>query len=71
MEISKGAYYIKIEGSDDNGDFEIQIQNDCSQLRINTEDGNVYIDINKQELIEIRDSINYIINQNKHALPKT
>jgi hypothetical protein len=57
MKVSQTKHFIKVTGEDVNGDFSIEIQNDCSQLRISTGDGDSYIDTSSRELRIIRDAI--------------
>lgn len=51
-----------MQGVDDNGEFLIRIQKDCSQLQMETEDDDVYIDVNYRELKTIRDSITEVLD---------
>lgn len=62
MEVEKNEYYTQVKGSDINGEFNIEIQNDCSQLRIETGDSEAYIDVNFRELKTIRDSITSVLD---------
>jgi len=67
LKIKKHSHYSEIIGSDNQGKFSIEIQNDCSQIRINSDiDGDfteqVYIDVNVQELTAIRDFITDVLS---------
>lgn len=62
MKVRKTEYYTEIKGKDENGDFSIQLQNDCSQIRVETEDGDVYLDIDHQKLRLIRDTITEVLD---------
>ena len=62
MEIKKTAHYIEINGNDNNGEFTIRIQKDCSQIQMETEDSDSYIDLNYRELKQIRDSITKVLD---------
>lgn len=61
MEILKTAHYVEIQGVDNNGEFTVRIQKDCSQLQMETEDNDSYIDLNYRELKQIRDSISEVL----------
>lgn len=61
MEITSTEHYIEIIGFDNGGQFTIRIQRDCSQLQIETEDSDAFIDINRNELTIIRNCINEIL----------
>ncbi|MBT0549158.1 hypothetical protein [Riemerella anatipestifer] len=65
MIITEKQHYIEIEGSDHNGDYNIQIQTDGSQIRVKTEDENVFIETNLEKLMVIRDCLNNVINRGK------
>ena len=68
MEIKKTDHYIQINGSDNQGEFKIRIQKDCSQMQMETEDNDAFIDLNYRELKTIRDCITEVIDgafQNK------
>jgi len=62
MEIKKTANYIEINGNDNNGEFTIRIQKDCSQMQMETQDSDSYIDLNYRELKQIRDSITEVLD---------
>jgi len=62
MEIKKTEHYIGINGVDNNGEFRIRVQKDCSQLRMETENNYAYIDVNYRELKAIRDAITEVLN---------
>lgn len=61
MEIIKTKHYIEVKGVDDNGEFLIRIQKNCSQLQMETEDNDAYIDVNYYELKTIRDAITEVL----------
>ena len=61
MEIKKTEHYIEVRGVDNNGEFLIRIQKNCSQLQMETEDNNAYIDVNYRELKTIRDAITEVL----------
>lgn len=61
MEIKKTEHYIEVRGVDNNGEFLIRIQKNCSQLQMETEDNNAYIDVNYRELKTIRDAITDVL----------
>lgn len=62
MEIKKTEHYIEVNGVDNNGEFKIRIQKDCSQLQMETEDNDAYIDVNYRELKTIRDAITEVLD---------
>lgn len=62
MEIKKTEHYIEVRGVDNNGEFSIRIQKDCSQLQMETEDNDAYIDVNYRELKTIRDAITEVLD---------
>jgi len=64
MQRTEWPHFIKLTSEDGNGEFSIEIQKDCSQIRIDLEDDNVYFDTNKKELEIIRDAINDILKCN-------
>lgn len=55
-------HYISVTGTDENGEFEIQIQTDCSQLRIQADNSDVFIDVDFNELKTIRDAITQVLD---------
>ena len=57
MKIKKTKHYIEVRGVDQNGKFLIRIQKDCSQLQMETEGNDAYIDISYRELKTIYDAI--------------
>lgn len=63
MKIEKTEHFIEIKGIDDNGEFKIRIQKDCSQLQLETEDNEAFCDVNHRELKIIRDAISEILDQ--------
>jgi hypothetical protein len=65
MRIETYRNYIQITSKDRNGIWNIQIQKDCSQIRIGTEndDATVYIDTDKSELRAIRDCLNEVLDE--------
>ena len=65
MQITRTNHYIEVKGYDDNGEFKIQIQKDCLQLRIKLEDDEVFIDTNYEELKDIRDAFSLVIDNYK------
>ena len=62
MEITKLEHFIEVKGVDNNGEFKLRIQKDCSQMQLETVDNDAYIDINYQELKTIRDVITEVLN---------
>ena len=62
MEIKKTEHHIEVRGVDNNGEFLIRIQKDCSQLQMETEDNDAYIDVNYRELKTIRDAITVVLD---------
>lgn len=58
MEVKRTKHYIEFHSSDNNGEFKIRVQKDCSQLQMETDDGDSYVDVNYGELKAIRDCIN-------------
>lgn len=65
MQIIKTEHYIQFTSTDNNGVYRISIQKDCSQIRVDTEDGDVYIDTNRKELTAIMDCIKEVLDNNK------
>lgn len=63
MEVIKKQHNIQVKGVDDNGEFLIRIQKDCSQLQMKTEDNDAYIDVNYRELKTIRDAITEVLDE--------
>lgn len=61
MEIKRSKNYIEINGSDENGEFKIKILNDCSQMQMETEDNESYVNLNYRQLKQIRDSITEVL----------
>ena len=61
MKIKKTEHYIEVNGIDNNGEFKIRILKDCSQLQMETEDSDGYIDVNYRELRAIRDAITEVL----------
>jgi len=53
------------QSSDGNGKFEFRVHKDCSQIQLETGIGDItdeaFADINRHELIEIRDMLNKIL----------
>jgi len=62
MEIKKTEHYIEVNGVDNNGEFRIRIQKDCSQLRMETKNNDAYIEVNYRELKAIRDAITEVLD---------
>jgi len=62
METNITEDYIEFISIDNNGEFRVIILKDCSQLQIETNDGNSYIDISFIELKEIRNCINKVLD---------
>lgn len=62
MQILETNYYTEIKGVDDNGEFLVRIQKDCSQLYIETADGDAFIGVNYRELKIIRDAITEVLD---------
>lgn len=63
MKIERNEHFIKISGSDNNGEFNIEIQNDCSQIRIETDCNDAYIDVNYRELKIIMNTITEVLDK--------
>ncbi len=61
MKVIETEYFIEFQSADNRGIFRIQIQKNGSQLRIDTEDGDVYFDTNFEELKSIRDCLSEVI----------
>ena len=66
MKIEKLQHYTSLEIYDDNNRYDIQIQNDCSQLRIDPNNGgfDIFINTNKKELTMLRDMLTQVIESN-------
>ena len=66
MKIEKYSHYTEMVSGDENGQWKIEIQNDCTQIRIESEDGSndLFINTDKKELIAIRDLLAKIIDDN-------
>ncbi len=62
MDIKKTEHFIQVSGVDDNGEFLIRIQKDCSQLQMQTFDDNAYINVNYLELKTIRNAITEVLD---------
>ncbi len=62
MKIKKTDHYIQINGIDNQGEFKIEIQKDCSQMRIESGDDSAFIDLNYRELKVIRDCITEVLD---------
>ena len=62
MKTAETKHYISVAGTDENGEFEIQIQNDCSQLRIRADNSDVFIDVDYNELKTIRNAITQVLD---------
>lgn len=54
-------HYIQFNGYDINGEYKVEIQRDCSQVRVETGDSDAYIDTNYTELKAIRDAITEVL----------
>ena len=69
MKIFDTKWHHVFQSEDDRGVFQLRICKDLSQLQIETKvdgdyEGNIeYIDIDKAELLAIRDFINKVIGQ--------
>lgn len=61
MQVTVNNHYTTINGADDESEFEIQIQNDCSQIRIQKDLDSVFMNVNCRELKIIRDTLTDII----------
>ncbi|WP_313373791.1 hypothetical protein [Chishuiella sp.] len=66
MEIIKNEYQIICKSSDSQGDFEFRIQNDCSQIQLETSivddrSDSVYADVNRIELKQMADAILFVL----------
>lgn len=61
MKVEKLEYYTEAITRDEDGEVSLQIQNDCSQIRIKKEWEDSYLDIDKKDLIIIRDMINGLL----------
>ena len=62
MKIEQTANYIEVSGKDINGEFTVRIQNDGSQIQMETENGDAYIDTDNDLLRVIRDAISKVID---------
>ena len=62
----KFQYYTSLTIKDDNGLYGIEVQNDCSQIRIDPNNGGFDISINtdRSELIILRDMLTKNIKYN-------
>lgn len=63
MKIKRNEHFIQFISSDDSGEFKISIQKDCSQVRLETGNGEAFINTNLKELKAMRDCLNEVINQ--------
>ncbi len=54
-------FYTEVKGIDNNGGFVIQIQNDCSQLRVRTPDEFISIDLDSRNLSRIASIMNAVV----------
>jgi hypothetical protein len=61
MQINNTKHYIEVIGLDDNGEFTVRIQKDCTQLQLETGNDDAYIDVNYNELKTIRDAITEVL----------
>lgn len=61
MEIVKTQHYTHISGTDQNGKFKISVQNDCSQLRVESDFDDFFIDTNYRELKAIHNAIGGVL----------
>ena len=65
MKPEKFKHYTSLQIADNNAIYDIQIQNDCSQFIVESNDGDeIFIDTNKKELIALRDMLTTIIEDN-------
>lgn len=66
MKVNEFKHYIELRSADCNGTWSVQVQNDCSQIRLLTEDDvfDSFIDTDKKELTALRDILNKIIEWN-------
>jgi hypothetical protein len=62
IKTKENEHYIQLDGRDNQGDFLIRIQKDCSQLQMETEDNDAYIDTNYNELKSIRDALTKVLD---------
>lgn len=62
MDIKKTDNCIEVKSADYNGEFLIRILKDCSQLQMETENSESYIDVNYSELKTIRDAITEVLD---------
>jgi hypothetical protein len=66
MRTIETPFQFIFQSRDDNGLFELRIQKDCSQLQLSSGmDGfgnSVYINIDKSELIVLKDMITKVLN---------
>lgn len=62
MKKTKQPPYETLIIADIQGDNIIEVQKDCSQIRIKNENGDVFIDTNKLELIQLVKMIQSVID---------
>lgn len=61
MKISRTPNFIEIHGVDNSGQFSIRILRDCSQIQLNKEYSDEFVDVDYNELTEIRNVINEVL----------
>ncbi|WP_018629219.1 hypothetical protein [Niabella aurantiaca] len=67
MRVEKTKHQTIFTSFDDQGDYKVTIQNDCSQVQVTVaidEDDpgeEVYFNVNRKELTAIRDMINQVL----------
>jgi len=63
MQVENNDYFTEIGGIDEYGEFKLCIQNDCSQIRLECDNGEAYINVDYAELKTIRDSITQVLDK--------
>lgn len=66
MKIDEFKYYTELNSGDTHGDWSIQVEKNCNQIRIYTNDQSefIFIDTNRNELIALRNMLTNIIESN-------
>lgn len=65
MEIEHTEYFSTLKFNDGNGEVEILIQRDLSQISFETENGDCYIDTDRESILKFRDLLDLLISNNK------
>ena len=69
MNIKRTEHFIEYQSGDNNGEFIIRVQKDCSQLQMETADSDAFVDVNLKELTDIRDCLTEAIEiKSKHLV---